>query len=62
MNAFAVVAIGLSIFVFLAILLGIGEFYGGDWQTVAQGVTKFILIIVGFAVGSYVVVALMEKR
>ena len=59
---YAIVGIGICIFSFLAILLGIGEFYGGDWQTVAQGVTSFILIVVGFAFGCFVLVKIMERK
>lgn len=59
---YAVLGIGLCVFAFLAILLGLGSFYGGNWELVAQGVTKFILIIVGFAFAAYVLVKLMEKR
>ena len=59
---FAVIGIGLCVFAFLLILLGIGSFYGGDWELVAQGVSKFILIVVGFAFASYILVNLMGKR
>jgi len=58
----AVVMIGICVAVFLLILLGIGSFYGGDWETVAQGVTQFILLIVAFAVGSFVIVKLMGGK
>lgn len=56
-----IVIIGLCIFCFLAILLGIGTFYGGDWQLIAQGVTSVILIIVGFAFGCFVLVKLLKR-
>jgi len=59
---YAIIGIGLCVFAFLAILLGMGSFYGGDWETVSQGVTKFILIIVGFSFACYVLVNLMGKR
>jgi len=59
---YAIIGIGICVFAFLAILLGLGSFYGGDWETVAQGVTKFILIITGFAFAVYVLVNLMGKR
>lgn len=59
---YAVIGIGLCIFAFLIILLGLGSFYGGDWELVAQGVTQFILIVVGFAFAVYVLVKLMERR
>ena len=59
---YAVIGIGICVFAFLAILLGMGSFYGGDWETVAQGVTKFILIIVGFSFAVYVLMKLMGKR
>lgn len=59
---YAVVGIGLCIFAFLIILLGLGSFYGGEWELVAQGVTKFILLIVAFSFGAYVLVKVMGKR
>jgi len=61
-DLYAIIGIGLCVFAFLIIMLGIGSFYGGDWETVSQGVTKFILLIVGFAFGAYVLVNLMGKR
>ena len=59
---YAIIGIGISVFAFLIILLGLGSFYGGNWELVAQGVTKFILLIVGFAFGAYVLVKVMGKR
>ena len=58
----SIVIIGFCIFSFLLVLLGIGEFYGGNWQLIARGVTQFILIIVGFAFGCFVLVKIMERR
>ena len=59
---YAVIGIGICVFAFLIILLGLGSFYGGNWELVAQGVTKFLLIVVGFAFGAYVLVKLMGRR
>jgi len=59
---YAVIGIGLCIFAFLALLLGIGQAYGGQWQLVAQGVATFIFIIVAFAVGMYVLFSLLGRR
>ena len=61
-EAFAIVGIGLCIFIFCGILLGIGSFYGGDWELVSQGVTQFILLVVGFAFGAYVLVKLLRRE
>jgi hypothetical protein len=61
-EASAILGIGVCLFAFLAVLLGIGSFYGGDWQLVAQGITQFFLIIVGFSFGAYVLIKIMEKR
>lgn len=61
-EVYALIGIGLCIFCFLAVLLGIGEFYGGDWQLVAQGVTKVILIIVAFAFACFVLVKIMGRK
>ena len=59
---FSIISIGVCIFIFLALLLGIGSFYGGEWELVSQGVAKFFLLIVGFAFGAYVLVRWMESR
>jgi hypothetical protein len=59
---YAVVGIGLCIFVFLAFLLGLGSFYGGQWEAVSQGVAKFILLIVGFAIGAFVLIRVLGRR
>lgn len=56
------ISVGVCIFVFLAILLGIGSFYGGDWETVSIGVAKFFLLIVGFAFAAFVLVKWLEGR
>jgi len=37
-----IVFIYIAYFAFLLFLLGFGEVQGGEWQTVAQGVAKFI--------------------
>lgn len=60
-DMYVLVSVGLCIFVFLAILLGIGQFYGGQWNIIAQGVVKFILLIVAFAFAALVIVRLMKK-
>ena len=57
-----VIAIGLCIFAFLAALLIFGSFYGDPWQSVAQGVAKFILIITVFAYAVYVLFKLAGRR
>lgn len=53
---FAVVGIGICIFVFVAALLAMGSVYGGSWSSIAQGVTPFIILITLFAIGAYVLV------
>lgn len=60
-DMFAVIGIGLSIFAFLLVLLAVGDYLGGQWQTIAQGVTPFILLIVGFALGCFVLVRWMRR-
>jgi hypothetical protein len=60
-DTYALIAIGLCIFAFLLVLLGVGSFYGGDMNTIAIGVTKFILLIVAFAYGAFIVWRLMKK-
>ncbi len=58
----AIVSIGVCIFAFLAVLLGIGQFYGGDWQLVAQGVAQFMLLVVAFSFGAFVLIRIMGRR
>lgn len=58
----ALVGIGLCIFIFLAVLLAMGSVYGGNWSTVAQGITPFIVVITIFAYGAYILVKLMGRR
>lgn len=58
----ALLIIGVCIFMFAALLLGIGSVYGGSWEVVAQGVIGFIVVITCFAFGCYVAVQLMERR
>jgi ABC-type transport system involved in multi-copper enzyme maturation permease subunit len=59
---YVVIGIGLCIFAFLALLLAIGEAYGGDWLLISQGVTTFIFIIVGFAVGCFALATLLRRH
>jgi len=59
---YAILGIGICLFLFLLVLLGLGSFYGGDMEIIASGVTQFILLIVAFAFGAYVLVSLMGRR
>jgi len=61
-DAYVVIAIVLCVFAFLAVLLGIGQFYGGEWNTVAQGVAEFIMLIMGFCFAAIVIVRLMGRK
>lgn len=58
----SLVIVGLCIAAFLIILLGVGSFFGGDWELVAQGVASFIMVIVGFVYGCIVVTIVMGKK
>lgn len=61
-DIFQPIVVGLCIFIFALILTGIGSFYGGDWETVAQGVTMFLLIIVGFYYGALVLMKVLGRN
>lgn len=61
-DIFQPLVVGLAAALFILILTGIGEFYGGDWQTVAQGVTMFILIVVGIYVAAWVLFQITGRR
>lgn len=61
-NILGLVLIGVCIFIFLAIIVFVGSFYGDPWNAVAQGVAKFIIIITVFAYAVYVVVHLAGRR
>lgn len=58
----AVLGIGVCLFAFLLVLLGIGSAAGGDWALIAEGVATFFAIIVMFCFGAFVLVKLMERR
>jgi hypothetical protein len=60
-DVYVIIVIFLCIFGFLLVLLGMGSFYGGDMNTIAQGVSKFILLITGFAFGCFVLWRLLKK-
>jgi hypothetical protein len=59
---YVILGIGLSLFSFLALLLAMGQAYGGNWQLVAQGFTYFIVIIVGFAIACFVLAELLRRH
>jgi hypothetical protein len=61
-NILAVIGILIAIFSFLLVLLGIGQYFGGSWNDVAQGVAKFILVITVFALGVYTLFYLVGRR
>lgn len=61
-DVYVLIGIGLSIFAFLLMLLGIGAYAGGDWDTVAKGITPFILIITGFAFACFILWRLLIGR
>lgn len=61
-EAYALIGIGLAFFSLLIIIMGVGTFYGGEWELVAQGLTQFMLLAVAFSFGVYVVVKVMGKR
>lgn len=53
--------IGVCIFIFLLVVLAMGSYLGGQWELIAQGVTQVILLIVGFAYGTYVLIKVMRR-
>lgn len=58
-----VVVVGVCIFAFLAIMLVFGFYYGGDtWNTVAQGVAKFIIVITVAIMAFFVIIHLAGRR
>lgn len=61
-NSLGLILIGICVFIFLAIIIVVGSFYGDPWSEVAQGVAKFIIIITIFAYAVYVVVYLAGRR
>lgn len=58
----APVLIGLAVFVVALIILAFGEFYGEQWEPVAQGVTKFLIIITVFAEAVYALFVFLGRR
>ena len=61
-DAYVLITIGLSIFAAILVILGIGSYFGGDWNTVAQGVTQFILVIVAIIFAFFVLARLIGGR
>jgi len=59
---YAILGIGICLVLFLLVMLGIGSLAGGDWESVAQGVTPFIMLVLGFAFGAYVLWNLLGRR
>ena len=62
LNVVTIIFIYMAVFIFLLFLLVFGEVQGGEWQTVAQGVARFSLLIVGFATAVLVIVKLIGRR
>ena len=60
-EAFSLLGVGLSVFAFAVILLCLGTYAGGNWEAVSQGITLFLLIVVGFFFAAYVLKNVMEK-
>lgn len=61
-DVYAIIGIGLSIFAFLLLLMGIGAYAGGDWETVAIGITPYMIIITGFAFACFILWRLITGR
>lgn len=58
---YALIVIGVCIFGFLLLLIGIGSVYGGSWETVASGVATFTVIITIFSFAAYVLVGQLRR-
>lgn len=52
----------IAIFSVLLVILGWAQIYGGGWQTVAQGVAKFIIAIVVVAFIVSAIFMLAKRR
>ena len=62
LNVITIILIYIAVFCFLLFLLVFGEVQGGEWETVAQGVTKFSLLIVAFTTAVLVIVKLIGRK
>ena len=60
-EAYALVGVGLSVFAFALILLALGTYAGGNWEAISQGISVFLMIVVGFFFAAYVLKNVMEK-
>ena len=56
------IAIGLVLFIFCAILIGFGEFFGEPWATVAQAVAKYIIVLTSIGIGLYILADIAGRR
>ena len=62
LDVVTIIFIYIAVFCFLLFLLAFGKVQGGEWETVAQGVTKFSLLIVVFATAVLVIVKLIGRK
>ena len=58
----SVIGILVAIFSFLLVLLAVGQYFGGDWSSVTQGVAKFILIITVFGLACFALFQLVGRH
>ena len=61
-HVLAVIGICVAIFGFLAVMLGVGSYFGGSWIPVTNGVAKYIFVITCFGLGAYVLFYLVGRR
>lgn len=59
-EVFTVVVVGLAVLIFSLILLGLGSWYGGNWEAVAQGIVAFMGIVVAFYIGALALIKFVK--
>lgn len=61
-TVFAVIGILIAIFSFLLVLLAVGQYFGGSWGPVTQGVAKYILILTVFGLAAFALFHIAGRR
>jgi len=61
-HVLSVIGIAVAIFGFLAVLLVIGQYFGGSWIPVTVGVAQYTFVITIMGLGFYVLFYLAGRR
>ena len=60
-EAFALVGVGLCVFAFCIILLGLGSWQGGNWEAIAQAVISVVGLIAAIFLAAFVLKNIIDR-